>query len=107
MITRKQYIDTTLCLGDYTLRFEFDEIQQYLINLGYSILIYEKEGLVNTTKSEDCEVIDMGKQVLLIKRVIAIKNNEILPEDNGSKEAVAMDIMNVFKREIKNKLLGF
>lgn len=113
LITGQEYYDITGCtygiLGFKFPEFTFEEVQKFLIKLGYNIIIHEAKATVHHVKSEGVEVRRTGEMSEeLRKRIIAVKitENTKLPDRVDSQEAIDLDLKVVFEREIKNKLLG-
>ena len=111
MITSEDYYRITNCidLGEFRLpRFTLIEVQHFLIKLGYEIVIHKAPAKVYLTDQ------NMGGEVWRTgdtfeenrERILAVKPGTKLPDRVDSQEAIDMDFLSVFKKEMKNKLLN-
>lgn len=107
-ITNKEYFEITNCTPDILFpNFDIQEVQDFLIHIGYDILIQEAVATIHEVES------DMGGSMERTgrttqekrKRILAIKDGDVLPDRIDSEETQALDMRNVFRREVKKKIL--
>jgi len=94
------------------LRFTSDEIQQFLIARSYKIALIDGIAEVQDVECDQDGNIPIGKPYKKnVQRVIAIKtiymsmNREDLPINLQSEEIQEIDILTVFRKEFKSRLL--
>lgn len=110
MITSKEYYEITNCsdvTGFKIPGFTIEEVQQYLINRGYKIVIHEATATVHEVSME-CGggVVRTGNtSEEPRKAILAIKEGDTLPVHLS--EANDLNFLSVFYTEIKKQLLGF
>lgn len=93
ILPESEYFRVTNCIGNFRVpEFTFEEVQIFLIKLGYQIVL--KKGTVNN-----------GDDYVPGERIFAIKPGKALPEFLDTSEADEMDFRKVFAVEMKKKLL--
>lgn len=112
MITDKDYYRITNCaaVGGFRLpNFTIEEVQQFLIKLGYKIIIHKAEAKIHITESNmggECrrtgETFDAIREAIL-----AVKEDTVLPTRLDSQEAHDLNFLSIFENEMKKKLLEF
>lgn len=84
--------------------FSFEDIQKFLISLGYIPLVHE----FIWYKDESHYGHYTGRKLkLLEEKVIAVKPDTIISNVWTEEVQESFEIINVFRRELKKKLLGF
>lgn len=109
IVSRKEYFEITGCSGGFKIQdFTVEEVQQYLINLGYKIIIHESMSTVQMVEMDAGGEVNRRETTEKLRQVIfAIKENDILPDRVDSEEVKKLDFHTVFNKEIKKQLLGF
>lgn len=107
-LTRQDYNRINGCSGWFNIpHFEFEEVIEFLENLGYKIIVHETNVKIREVTHDGGEVRETGK-TWDDKRpgILAIKPNQILPDRLDSEEGKSMGLSVVFNKEIKKKLLS-
>ena len=109
-ITGSRYYDITHCTWfDIKLpQFDIEEVQDYLIKVGYEIVVHSGLAKVENVIMEPGGGVDRTGTFVdeIRERVLAVKPGTTLPERVDAKELDAFDILAVFRNEMKNKLLN-
>lgn len=89
--------------------YTFEDIQRFLISVGYTPLVhefvrYEDESYYD---SNDSRQYTGRKLKLLEEKLIAVKPDTAIPEVWTDDVHKNFEIISVFKRELKKKILGF
>ncbi len=110
-ISNSDFYKITGCSDDtYALKFNIQEMQQFLIDIGYEIFIYKGTANVYETSSDgDGKVEVVGKHDEERERILAMikKDKAKLISENlkaDSKEVMMHDFRRVFEREFKSRL---
>lgn len=112
MITAKQYYEVTRNTSDCGIdRFTWQEIQNYLSNRGYDILIVKGVALVQDSKSEGVSVVPVGDRYdKVVEDVVALLpvdiGRNVLPKRFDDPSMAQYRVMNVFQRELRKTLLA-
>lgn len=108
MVTNEEYYRITNCVGDIRLpEFTIEEVQEFLIKLGYEIIIHKAEATIHMTSHDNGEVRRTGETFQgLREAIMAIKPGTKLPSRLDCDEAYSLNFLSVFKVEMKKKLLS-
>lgn len=118
-ITDREYYEITHCSTVPNViampGFDLDEIQSFLERCGYKIVVLSAMATVHEVDMDGGEVRRNGRTSEEIRqRILAVKNYIIedtelfnaIPDRVDSPEADALDFRNVFRRELKQRLLN-
>lgn len=106
-ITNDEYWKITNCTSwVYFPSFDIQEVQDFLISIGYDIVVHETLCTVHDVTMDGGEVRRTGgTSQEMRKRILATKPGDSLPDRIDSEEADKLDMLGVFRTEIKKKLL--
>lgn len=97
-----------------SLAFNIMDVQQYLINKGYKIVILKGKATVrdaecsqDETKYGPAYVSDNRYRLIAVPTKFLNINRETLPQFVDSQEAIDMDYKATFAREVRSAILGF
>lgn len=90
-------------------RFSFEDIQKFLITLGYTPMVYEFICIEDECyyDSNDSRQYTGRKLKLLQEKLIAVKPDVEIPREWSKEVHENFEIISVFKKELKKKILGF
>lgn len=111
MITHKEYAKATGCsiIPGHMIRFEFEEIRDFLISKGYEVKVYSGLGSIKEKEPWDGsgEVRHTGKVFDdQCTTVIAVKPETELPLRVDDPDLLKHHMLSVFEKELKRKLLS-
>lgn len=110
MITEEEYRNITGATVIDKIKlpeFTFSEVQGFLLGKGYIVEVFEASAIVESwTYNQGGGAEDKKLKDEKVRRILARKPNEQLPLRNDDNIATRLDFRNVFKEQIKAKLLS-